>query len=43
MLGLLYLSRDADFVRQLDARVRAAADKRMLYQLFLETPPLVSE
>jgi hypothetical protein len=43
MLGLLYLSRDADLVRQLDARVRAAADKRMLYQLFLETPPLVSE
>jgi len=43
MLGLLYLSREADFVKQLDARVRTAADKRTLYQLFLETSPLVSE
>ena len=40
MLGLLYLSRDADFVQQLDARVRSAADSRKLYQTFLETAPL---
>ena len=42
MLGLLYLSRDADFVRQLDTRVRSAADNRKLYQTFLETSPLLS-
>ena len=40
MLGLLYLDRDADFVRQLDARVHSAADSRKLYQTFLETSPL---
>jgi hypothetical protein len=40
MLGLLYLGRDADFVRQLDARVRSAADSRRLYRTFLETSPV---
>ncbi len=42
MLGLLYLTRDADFVQQLDARVRATADGRKLYQTFLETSPLAA-
>lgn len=40
MLGLLYLSRDADFLRQLDTRLRSAASGRRLYQTFLETSPL---
>jgi hypothetical protein len=39
MLGLLYLGRDADFLRQLDARVRSAAESRKLYQTFLENSP----
>ncbi len=39
MLGLLYLERDAGFVKQLDAGVRSAASQRKLYQTFLETTP----
>lgn len=41
MLGLLYLNRDADFVRQLDARVRTAAPKREVYRKFLANSPLI--
>lgn len=41
MLGLLYTGRDANFVRQLDARVRIAAAKRPLYALFLEQSPVI--
>ena len=41
MLGLLYLERDADFVKQLDARLRTAAAHRELYQTFLAHSPLV--
>jgi len=42
MLGLLYLERDPEFVRHLDAQVRAAAAHRKLYQTFLETMPTPS-
>lgn len=41
MLGLLYLERDADFVKQLDSRVRAAAPGRELYRTFLDRSPLI--
>jgi hypothetical protein len=41
MLGLLYVERDANFVRQLDARLRAEASKRSVYQTFAEAAPRV--
>lgn len=41
MLGLLYLDRAADFVKQLDKRVHAAAPRRQLYRIFLEHSPLI--
>ena len=41
MLGLLYLEREAAFVKQLDARLRSAANQRAVYQTFLETAPQV--
>jgi hypothetical protein len=41
MLGLLYLERDPGFVKELDARVRADASNRELYQTFLDHSPLI--
>jgi hypothetical protein len=43
MLGLLYLGREAEFVRELDMRVRASAEKRGLYRTFLENSPLAAK
>lgn len=41
LLGLLYRDRPADFTRQLDARVQAAAKDRALYRTFLADSPLI--
>ena len=41
MIGLVYLERPADFIRQLDARIRAAAGARALYRSFQENSPLI--